>query len=215
MSLATIAIVSVVAVGATRAYFVDTESVTGNTFAAGSLDLELDNAVSLPFNVSNIVPGDTGEGKITLTNVDGSLDGDIDVNISNLVEDENGCLEPEVEAGDPCGAGDLGLALKMAMFLDVNQDGIYDQADGDIELEYSGNTNTTAGLQFANVTSFVDKKWDDVMSLTSNQSVDLIIQYEFKENAYAKPDAIYMTDTLVFDVDTSLEQVGGEGGVAN
>lgn len=215
-SIAMIALVSVAVVGATRAYFSDTETVTGNTFAAGSLDLEVGDEVAMPFNVSGILPGDSGEGQVTITSVTGSIDAELDVNITNIVQNENGCLAPEVDAGDPCGGGDLGLGLQMAMFLDVNQDGSYNQADGDIELEYSGNTNTTAGLQFSNIPNFEDKKWDDVMTLSADDEVDLVIQWQLPSTwTYPKSQAILMSDTLTFDVEASLEQVGGDGGVSN
>lgn len=205
-------LVAVVA-GGTQAVFTDAETVTGNTFAAGSLDLALGALTSLPFNVSGIVPGDSGNGKVTLTS-SGDVDADLDVAFANFVQNENGCIDPEIAAGDPCDAGDLGLVFQLAVFLDVNKDGTYNQADGDIELEYSGNTNTTPGLQFANANNFVGDSWDDVLEMHDGDSVDLVIQWNFPHNAYAKADAIFMTDTLGFDVETSLEQVGGDGGVA-
>jgi len=191
------------------AYFSDTESSNGNTFTAGTLDLQLQNPVNLAFNLEKIKPGDSGEGKVTLNNA-GNLAGDLKVDICNLIEDENGVLEPETEAGDPGGAGDLGLVLKMAMFLDMNGDGVYN--NGDIELEYSGNTNTSSGLQFSSPRNFVGKDWsDDLLAdmpngLVSGSPVDLVIQWQFPHNAYAKPDAIFMSDTLVFDIKIELKQ---------
>jgi hypothetical protein len=138
------------------------------------------------------------------------------VNIANLVQLENGTIEPEVSAGDPGGAGDLGLGLKMAMYLDVNQDGSYNQADGDIELEYSGNTNTTPGLQYALVPSFVGDKWDDVLTMSPGDTIDLVIDWQLPATwSYPKSQDILMTDSLSFDTEASLEQVGGSGGVSN
>lgn len=212
LSILTIALVASATVSATRAQFSDTETSTGNTFSAGSLDLQLQNPISVPFSVLDIKPGDEGEGKVTLNNA-GNLAGNLDIKITNLVQNENGCLEPEIEAGDPCDAGDLGLVLSMAMFLDVNRDGVYSQADGDIELENSGNTNTTAGLQFAKITSFVGKDWsDDLLSdlpggLTPSTPVDLVIQWKFPPGGYSKPDAIFMTDSLGFDITFILNQI--------
>lgn len=43
ISLSVIAVVSVIAIGGTIAYFSDTETSTGNTFTAGALDLKIDN----------------------------------------------------------------------------------------------------------------------------------------------------------------------------
>lgn len=211
-SLAVIGVVSTAAIGATWAAFSDTEVIAGNTFAAGSLDLELGDMVSLPFELLGIAPGDTGEGKVTLTAAQG--DGSLDIRITNLVEAEDGCLEPETEAGDSgasCGAGDLGLVLSMTMFLDVDQDGVYNQANGDIELEYSGNTNTTGGLQVAQMRDFEGKDWSDDLlvdlpSLATDGPVDLVINWNFPHDGYAKPDAIFMTDTLAFDVEITLNQ---------
>ena len=204
VSIFTIVAVCAVTVGATMAVMFDEEAVVGNTFAAGQLDLTLSNAQSMPFNASGLKPGDTGNGKITLNSLAGNMNGTLDVAFTNYLQAENTCLEPEVSAGDPCDAGDLGLALQFAMFLDRNQDGAYNGTD--IELEYSGNTNTTAGLQFANANVFEGDVWNDVLTMTAGQSVDLVVQYNFPHNAYVKADAIYMTDSLSFDMKTTLEQ---------
>jgi predicted ribosomally synthesized peptide with SipW-like signal peptide len=45
LSLAVIAVVATVAVTATRAYFSDTATITGNTFTAGTLDLKIDRNI--------------------------------------------------------------------------------------------------------------------------------------------------------------------------
>lgn len=186
------------------AWFSDLEGVENNSFQAGWLDLELGASASLPFSVVDIKPGDTGVGQVTLSSKAGGLDGLLSAKIANYAQDENGCIEPEISAGDPCDAGDLGLALQMAMFLDVNQNGIYDA--GDVELEYSGNTNTTPGLQFANLNQWNGDQWIDVLPMASGDTVDLVIQWRFPHNSYAKPDAIFMTDKLSFDVVLELKQ---------
>ncbi|MDD5433725.1 MAG: TasA family protein [Candidatus Pacebacteria bacterium] len=46
ISLAIIGIVGAIAVGGTVAYFTDTETSTGNTFTAGTLDLKVDSECS-------------------------------------------------------------------------------------------------------------------------------------------------------------------------
>jgi len=53
------------------------------------------------------------------------------------------------------------------------------------------------------------------MTLTADQSVDLVINWQVK-STWDYPNYnqnIIMTDSLGFDVATSLEQVGGSGGV--
>jgi predicted ribosomally synthesized peptide with SipW-like signal peptide len=77
LSLLTIALVSTVAFGATRAYFSDTQSSVNNTFTAGTLDLQLANAnggwsndVSSTWSSpANWAPGDTVTSSIYLRNV--------------------------------------------------------------------------------------------------------------------------------------------------
>jgi len=219
LSLVVIFAVSAIAVGGTVAYFSDTETSTGNTFTAGSLDLVLAPGTPLPFSVSNLVPGQTGTGKVTLTNATGSIDGDLDVKLANLVENENGCVAPETAAGDPdcsAGAGDLGLdSFQIAVFVDVNKDGIWNL--GDIKLAYGGQVIPYAEqnyLSYSSPRNTLDG-WNDIMAMTAGQSVDLVINWQVKSTwGYSNYNQnIIMTDSLGFDVQTSLEQVGGSGGV--
>lgn len=97
LSLLTIALVSVVAVGATRAYFSDTETSTGNTFTAGTLDLKLSDAnedwsngvTSTWVSPSNWAPGQEVKTSIFLKNT-GTIPAEaVYANWKNLV-DPNG-----------------------------------------------------------------------------------------------------------------------------
>lgn len=100
-SVAVVALMSVAAIGATRAFFSDTVTSTGNTFAAGTLDLEVDGGdVLVPFSVLNMKPGDTlGSPTYELRNV-GSLPGVLSFKVMNMVTNENGVIQPEDAAGD-------------------------------------------------------------------------------------------------------------------
>ena len=76
LSLAIVGVVGAVAIGGTIAYFSDTETSTGNTFTAGTLDFNIIDPVAAGhqvFDVSNMKPGDTVTKYIVVTN-DGSLD---------------------------------------------------------------------------------------------------------------------------------------------
>lgn len=220
LSLAMIAMVSAVAVGATKAYFSDTETVLGNTFAAGKLDLELGAGNPIPFSVSNLVPGQSGTGKVTLTNTTGSIDGDLDVKIANFVQSEGGPLtEPEISAGDYENGGDLDLSFVIVGYLDVNRDGTFNA--GDIQLAYNGQKAVYPGFwggifdgHYAPVSGNL-VGWNDIMTMTAGQSVDLVLMWQLP-TTWTYPvynQNIVQTDTLGFDVLTSLEQVGGSGGV--
>jgi predicted ribosomally synthesized peptide with SipW-like signal peptide len=59
-SLFVVVAVAAVAGGATWAYFTDTETVSGNTFAAGTLDFKLngDLTASNSVNLGNMIPGE-------------------------------------------------------------------------------------------------------------------------------------------------------------
>lgn len=129
LSLLTIALVSVVAVGATRAYFSDTETSVGNTIAAGTLDLKVggqDDPIVAHITQTNIKPAapwttQRGQG-FTLKNV-GSVPGTVTATVKNLVDYENSCNEPETNAGDvTCGAteGELSGLLVHTQWL-LNQ----------------------------------------------------------------------------------------------
>lgn len=73
LSVLTISLVGAVAIGATGAYFSDTETSTGNTFTAGTIDLMVNS--ENPWTTSGVIGGDVkpGEGAtdwvITLNNV--------------------------------------------------------------------------------------------------------------------------------------------------
>ena len=78
-SLAIIAAVGAIAIGATRAYFSDTETSAGNTFTAGTLSINLYNqntTDALQFLLANWAPGDE-----TLVNFDVLNAGSLPINI--------------------------------------------------------------------------------------------------------------------------------------
>ena len=69
LTIASLLIIALCAVG-TWAYFMDTETSTGNSLSAGTLDLSWTNqeGVPLPFNVDAMAPGDTTEARISVNN---------------------------------------------------------------------------------------------------------------------------------------------------
>ena len=68
ISLMAIALVVGLVGAGTMAYFSDTESSTGNTFAAGTVNLTLAGGNPLPFQITGMAPGDTVTGTVTVTN---------------------------------------------------------------------------------------------------------------------------------------------------
>lgn len=172
ISLAIIAAVSAIGWGATTAYFSNTETSTGNTFTAGTLDLNLDgvNTNVVKFTETNLKPGDSGTNYWTINNV-GSLAGFVDVESIDVVDDDVSCTEPEgvAEADITCGGtgagtGELGANMDITLFVDVDHNGVVDIGDGDSVI-YSGKLASIAASYdqdislAAGATTYVSLNW--------------------------------------------------------
>ena len=128
VSAVTILAVAAVVVGATTAFFSDTETSTGNVFAAGSIDLLIDNESyllspetglityngdlswtwdDLPghlfFDYEDIKPGDYGEDTISIHVRDN--DAWVCAAVSLTTDKDNTCTEPETADDPNCGDG--------------------------------------------------------------------------------------------------------------
>jgi predicted ribosomally synthesized peptide with SipW-like signal peptide len=125
LSLAVIGITSAIAIGATSAYFSDTETSSANTFTAGTLDLKLnggDQDVSVTFGGMNPVHSQPNFGYV-LKNA-GTIAGKLTINNISVTDAENGILEPEAAAGDVTDSvGELSSVLNIRIWVDINSDG--------------------------------------------------------------------------------------------
>ena len=134
ISLMTIALVSALIGGGIYAYFSDVETSTGNTFTAGTLDLNLDggNTNVVKFTVSDVKPGDSGGGSWTVANV-GSIAGYLDLESISVSEAIGTTTDPE-EADEPTGVDtiQLGTYLMVHLFVDTNNNGSWDAGEADI-----------------------------------------------------------------------------------
>ena len=133
LSLIVLALAGTVAIGATRAYFSDTETSTGNTFSAGTLDLKTgggDSNITM-FTVTNTYPGASGSATVALKN-DGNINGFVDLQPITLLDEENGCNEPEIAEESGCTGntnGELSANMNVEMFIDSNGNGIKDAGE--------------------------------------------------------------------------------------
>ena len=102
----TIALLTIMVGAGFAALFSDTESISGNSFTAGSLDLKVDGSddpLTAKFSAGDMVPGERYDGGcVTLQNA-GTVPGKLSVKVLNLVSTENDLLEPEIEDGDQAG----------------------------------------------------------------------------------------------------------------
>lgn len=127
LSVLIIAAISGATFAATRAFFTDRETTTGNQFTVGTLDLSVDgnNGTSAePFVIEGIgESGDISGGKTwTITN-EGSLPGRLFFRLADLVNNENGCNEPEAIVDATCtnpgpGEGELGGVITVNVYVD-------------------------------------------------------------------------------------------------
>ena len=113
-SFLTIAIVAAIAVGATGAYFSDSETSTGNSFTTGTLDLKVDDQdtpLIQTITLVNMKPGDTQSYFYNWKNA-GSITGAPSITFLNLLDYENGIGEAESSA-DTTPEGELSSKLLM------------------------------------------------------------------------------------------------------
>ena len=135
VSFMTIALVSALIGGGIYAYFSDVETSTGNTFTAGTLDLNLDggNINVVKFTVDDVKPGDSSGGTWTVANV-GNMDGYLDLESIGVSEDIGTTTDPELADEVPPGTdtAQLGNYLMVHMFIDANNNGSWDSGETDI-----------------------------------------------------------------------------------
>lgn len=128
LSLLTIGVVSAVAIGATRAYFTDTESVLGNTISTGTINIKDNSAAWMTVTFNNVKPGDTVRKWVVMQNI-GSL------NVGSLT----------VSAVNAQGDTDLLDNIKVSLYgtVDTFAQGIYspDWGNGQIVSTWLQNVN--------------------------------------------------------------------------
>lgn len=100
LSVAIIGAVAAIVVGATTAYFSDTETSTGNTFTAGTIDIAIDNQNPWTghYDMPDLKPGETGYINFNIQNV-GQNPVNVSKHVGNFVESTGIQSEPECNQG--------------------------------------------------------------------------------------------------------------------
>lgn len=197
-SLIVIVAVAALAVGATGAYFSDTETSNGNTFTAGTLDLNVDgvNTNVVKFTASNLKPGSQPTGSYTLANV-GSINGFLDIENIVITDTENGCEDPETPGDTTCGnpgvgEGELSSVLGLTIYWDNDGDGYY--SVGDVYV-YNGMANAIAGNYDTN----------KPVNAGANTKLKVVL------NWWSTPsDNLAQNDTMQLDMTFELAQTTGQ-----
>jgi len=178
--------------GVTSAYFSDTVTSTGNTFATGTLDLNLDgdNTNVVKFTVTDIKPGDSETRTWEVNNV-GNINGYLDLHNLIQTHDAGISTEQELTVEDP-DVGTLGSLLNIDLFIDADNNGVFDGNDTTI---YSG---TMDGLS---------PDYDLNLSLDANTSnyLTMIVNWPSSLNDNAGQGDVAQLD-MVFELGQTTAQ---------
>jgi len=210
ISLSVISIVAAIVIGGTAAYFSDTETSKNNTFAAGTMDLDIDgdDTIVQTMNLSNKAPGDSGSESATLKN-SGSLDGELDIAMGVVenypcTDGANGGQNDGTEycTSDP---GVLGSNAQMALYIDVDESGNW--STNDIGLKFDGtkyiNTGSVA-LDYNAIDNYSGAAWDNVYNglMAAGDQDGFVIDWKIPTSATNDIQG----DALKFDITFTLEQ---------
>jgi len=213
-------------VGGVFAYFTDTETSTGNTFGAGTLDLLVttDGVIGSPFGpsatmsetpggngvngrvvFSNLSPGDNGFVYWTIKNI-GSIPGSLDIGLTRVSDDDNGINGPEdwadgiLDSLDGTPGGDLGKYIRVQMRADLNNDGTYETTlqNGSGEGEIA-NANYPIGVM---------RDWNNNHVLAPGETVRVFFEFRLNTDIGGAGinDNIIQTDSFVLDATFELLQ---------
>lgn len=230
-SLMVIVAVAAVSVGATGAYFSDQETVAGNTFTAGSLDLTVDgqnDPVSFSFTGNDLKPGvQVNAGTVELKNT-GSLDGLLSIKVTNPTSDEGQLFEPELTAGDIAGQeidptgydansgdGELWDLSAIKIYFDINNNGVMEWNEPVVANALHTDMTTGSGYRLLLDTNLwtANQGYDGILS--NNETVKLGVLVTLKEDASLRSQPQYnllsnnmtMGDSMSFDLVVGLSQI--------
>lgn len=197
-----IAVISIFAVVAARAYFSDSETSDGNTFSSGTLDLNVDgdNTNVVKFNIVNLIPGDQGGAVYRLKNV-GSIPGYLDFHDIVVTNQENGLLDPETEAGDITpGTGELQDLMSYSLFRDYDCNGNFASYMGDYYIYGVFEVSTPLGL--------ILPDYDLNIPLAAGEEICVASQYKWYSNGAL--DDRGQSDSAELDMTFELGQTTGQ-----
>jgi len=192
LSLALIITVTSFSFLLTRAYFSDRKISSGNKFTVGTLDLQVGDSQNKqvePFVISDLGTGEIAGQKIWKVKNTGTLSGNFIAELSNILDDENGCNVPESEVDQTCdtpgvGQGDLGKLISINLYLD-------------------NNLKITFPLTEAGITTLNNYWSTNQIVLNPGQESELKIEW-FETGDYGNE---IQSDSLGYDLNFNLQQV--------
>ncbi len=184
----------------TFALFSDTESSTGNSLSAGTLDLELGSSNTLTFSGSNIAPTDSGSTYADLQkNSSSSIAGDLSVDVTNVASSEGTDVEAETDTSSP---GDLDDQLEMRLWIGTGGSSDTTPDTGDIGLESDGTTVADSAGTWETAANYSGTTWSDVITNFSGP-VAFNVEWRFPDQS-GNNDA--QGDDITVDFAFTLQQ---------
>ena len=210
-------LVMVLVGGGTWAYFSDVETGSGS-ITAGTLDITSGGITT--FLLTDQAPGIVAIIGIdlTLTNT-GSIAGDLEIALSNLLNPENTRSAIELAEGDTADNGstdgELGGLVEIAVWIDPGNSGIWSSGDSYLPSDGSAAVPWVGGIivpeaAWDNIDAFVvGGGWsaaDVGVSLAAGGGVeDFILEYRWKDSNDATDNAA-QSDGVSFDIDFTVKQ---------
>jgi len=206
-----IAIALLLVGGGVFAYFSDTETASGNSFAAGTLNLQVGSAdpCTEHMTVANMKPGDTGNVANWLCTNTGSITGDLTVACGAITNSGNTLTEPEQQAGEGVSTGDLGGQLTVAFWMDADKSGTwtsgdyYLKSDGTKVSFQMGDSGLPAGA-YATLNSYDSKTWTGCQ--TNIAGATDLGNFRCEYNLPTATTNIVQSDSSVFTLTFTLNQ---------
>ncbi len=211
VSLMVIASVLALIGGGVYAVLSDTETSTGNTFTAGTLNLQVGSAdpCTETITVANLEPTDTGNAATWLVKNLGSLSGNLTIAVSAITDNENTRSEVETAAGDTTDVGgELGALLKVAIWMDADKSG--DWSSGDYYLKSDGTKvdwQSGTGLPTAAYDALDNytETWTNVQTVAAvTDAGNFRVEYDWPDGGAG--DNVAQSDSCVFSITFTLNQ---------
>jgi len=208
VSLSIIGVVAVIAIGATTAYFSDTETSQDNTFSAGTLDLQVVfpyegepypgfpptktyNGENIPgVEIRDIKPGDSGFLRYHVNNI-GTIGGELYITLANVSNSPGVTPEPEPLPDN----GELGENLLINIW--YGDESEYPNYSKHIVKDKKLNDLSNVRYLLGDLTAEGDP--------TTTDGKDVYIKWELPSSVGNEVQG----DVVSFDVDLDLMQKGG------
>ncbi len=199
LSLFTIATIATLAGIGSYAAWSDTEKVEGNTITADSIDLILS---ANPINITNVAPGQTGSVEAMVKNNSENLSGDLSFTITNLVNNENGCVEAEQNEGGDTSCGDNEGELGAYIYIDS-----IEVANTDGNGHVVGDYHTVPGWTPITLNEFATSDLSAYsLHMPAGTEKAIKVNWRVADNPTDFTDNVFMTDSVSADFTARLTQ---------